>query len=98
MWIEVNSGNLQTKSGETLALIGGNISIDGGKLVARNGHVELGGVKSGSVSLFANDNNFSLNFPQGVPRGNVFLTNQAEVNVLADSGGSIGINTNIAAN
>jgi hypothetical protein len=41
---------------------------------------------------FSKKDFLSLNFPQGVPQADVSLTNQAEVNLLASSGGNIAIN------
>ena len=67
---------LQVKPGKTLALIGGNVSLDGGGLTAIGGRVELGGVtSSGRVDLSVNGNDLRLNFPNEVERADVFLTN-----------------------
>ncbi|MGD2182516.1 filamentous hemagglutinin N-terminal domain-containing protein [Lusitaniella coriacea] len=43
--------NLEVAPGRTLALIGGNINLQGSALRANNGRVELGGVGSGVVGL-----------------------------------------------
>ncbi|HEY9743947.1 MAG TPA: filamentous hemagglutinin N-terminal domain-containing protein, partial [Coleofasciculaceae cyanobacterium] len=91
--VQVRGSSLEVNPGKTLALAGGNVSMDGGQLVAPGGHIELVGVAAeGSVGLSANGDYFSLNFPQGVPRTDVSLTNQAEVNVVAGGGGSIAVN------
>lgn len=67
--------------------------MDGGRLNAFGGRVELGGLaEAGTVGLNFTDNNLSLSFPQGVQRADVFLTNGAGVNVRAGGGGSIAIN------
>jgi hypothetical protein len=55
--------------------------------------VELGGLAGeGTVGLVANGSELSLSFPVGVVRGDVSLSNVAEVNVRAGGGGSIGVN------
>ncbi|NEU74304.1 filamentous hemagglutinin N-terminal domain-containing protein [Hassallia byssoidea VB512170] len=91
--IQNQSTGLQVKPGKTLALVGGDVNLDGGVLTARNGRVELGGLATtGTVGLNIDDNNFRLSFPDGVARANVSL-NQATVDVTADEGGgSIAVN------
>ena len=44
-------GGLQVKSGNTLALMGGNVRLEGGTLVAEGGRIELGSVGEGFVGL-----------------------------------------------
>ncbi len=83
----------QVQPGRTLALVGGEIQVDGGILQAPGGRVELGGLAGvGMVGLNADG---SLTFPDGVARADVLLTNKAAINVLNvfsdDRGGSIGI-------
>nr|WP_242038586.1 filamentous hemagglutinin N-terminal domain-containing protein [Chroococcidiopsis sp. [FACHB-1243]] len=91
--VSINGSSLQVIPGRSLVLIGGNVSIDGGKLVAPSGRMVLGGVAGeNTIGLFPIGNFFDLNFPQGVPQADVSLTNQAEVNVLSSSGGSIAVN------
>ncbi|BAZ08280.1 hypothetical protein NIES4071_00850 [Calothrix sp. NIES-4071] len=46
-----NASGLKVKPGQTLALVGGNILLDGGVLGASDGRVELGSVYSGEVEL-----------------------------------------------
>jgi large exoprotein involved in heme utilization and adhesion len=73
--------------------MGGDVSLDGGKLQAPGGRVELGGVAgSGTVGLNVDGNNLGLSFADGVALSDVSLTNGAEVNVRAGDGGSIAIN------
>ncbi len=83
---------LQVQPGKTLALVGGNVTIQGGNLQAPSGRVELGGVAgSGTVGLNIDGNNIDLSFPDGVARSDVSLTN-ASVKVTAGGGGSIVFN------
>jgi filamentous hemagglutinin family protein len=92
--IQVQGANLQVNPGRTLALVGGDVSMDGGQLQALGGRIELGGVAEGStVGLVADNGELSLSFPNDVVRRDVFLTNDAFVVVIAGGGGSIAINT-----
>jgi filamentous hemagglutinin family protein len=84
---------LQVKPGRTLALVGGDVGLDGGILNAQDGRVEIAGVAGpGAVGLFVDGNGLRLSFPDSVARANVYLDNGAEVNVRASGGGSIAIN------
>ena len=76
---------LRVPDGQSLFLVGGNVSMDGGGLFAFGGRVELGGVASGgTVGL-------NGSFPDKVTWSDVSLTNGANVNVRANNGGSIAI-------
>ncbi len=88
--IQVQESRLQVPKGETIALIGGNVRMEGGTLLAPGGRVELGGLAgTGTVGLNADGR---LDFPTGVALADVSLLNGAVVNVLADGGGNININ------
>jgi filamentous hemagglutinin family protein len=83
---------LQVPDGRSLLLVGGDIKLEGGRLFALGGRIELGGVaQNGTVELSANGNELRLNFPTDVARADVSLTNESEVNVRAGGGGSIAI-------
>ena len=86
-----NSVGLQVLSGNTLALVGGNVSLDGGILTAPGGRVELGGLAApGTVGLQVNGNNLAISFPDSVNRADVFLTKRASVNVQSGALGNSG--------
>jgi filamentous hemagglutinin family protein len=88
-----DASGLRVPDGRSLLLLGGNISMDGGRLNAFGGRVELGGVSGvGTVGLNVDGNNLSLSFPNSVQRSDVFLSNGAQVNVIASDGGSIALN------
>ncbi|MBP5977474.1 S-layer family protein, partial [Brasilonema sp. CT11] len=79
--------------GKSLLLVGGDIKMDGGGLNAFGGRVELGGLAgAGTVGLNGDGNNLNLSFPNGVERSDVFLSNGAQVNVIAGDGASIAVN------
>jgi filamentous hemagglutinin family protein len=105
-----NGQGLKVPEGKTLALIGGNVNINGNGVHAQDlragilspgslragilspgSRVQLGGLtQTGTVNF---NENFYSTFPQGVTRGNVSLSNGAEINVRAAGGGSITINS-----
>ncbi|MDF5707233.1 MAG: filamentous hemagglutinin N-terminal domain-containing protein [Nostoc sp. S4] len=82
----------------TLALVGGNVILDGGNLQVAGGRIELGGLTgAGTVGFNIQESQgiprvASLNFPNGVERGDVSLSKEAVVNVTGGGGGSIVIN------
>lgn len=84
---------LDVPAGKNLALVGGNVNLEGGVLQAPRGLIELGGLAAaGTVGI--NSSNLSLSFPNDVALADVSLTNQAGINVIANEfgGGSININ------
>ena len=89
----VSQAILQVAPGQSLLLVGGDVSLNGGQLLAPGGRVELGGVAdSGNIGLNTNGNELRLSFPDSIPRADVFLNNRADVNVRAGGGGSIAVN------
>ena len=87
----VSQARLQVPTGRSLALVGGNVLLDRGALLAQGGRVELGGLAGkGRVELEGSGSILQLNFGT-IERSlaDVTLINQSEVNVC--TGGSIGI-------
>lgn len=95
------SEGLQVQPGRTLALVGNQVRLEGGRLEAPGGWVELAGVGgSGVVGLAQQGQGLRLSVPDGLARADVFLTENALVNVSAGGGGSISIqarNVNMTA-
>ncbi|WP_292856396.1 filamentous hemagglutinin N-terminal domain-containing protein [Nostoc sp. LPT] len=84
---------LRVPDGKSLLLVGGNVSMDGGKLNAYGGRVELGGLaEPGTVLLGVNGDNLSLKFPENVGRTSVSLTNGSRILVTKAGGGNIAVN------
>ncbi|MDF0552513.1 S-layer family protein [Kamptonema sp. UHCC 0994] len=84
---------LQVLPSKTIAIAGGDVRLDGGNLQAPGGRVELGSLRGrGTVGINWDSNNLSLSFPNEVARGDVSLTNGAQVNVRAKGGGVISVN------
>lgn len=93
--IQLQESNLQVNSGKTLALAGGNITMDKGQLLAEGGRIELGGLKGAGIVTLNTDatgNIFSLNYPTGVERGDLSIASTL-ARVSSDGGGSISVNT-----
>lgn len=91
--IKVQQSILMVQPEQTLALVGGNVTLEGGKITAPSGRVELGAVAgTGIVELTSANNQLQLGFPNGVDRADVSLTNGANANVSASGSGSIAIN------
>ncbi|MEW6492543.1 MAG: filamentous hemagglutinin N-terminal domain-containing protein, partial [Cyanobacteriota bacterium] len=91
--VSVQGSELQVPDGRTLALVGGDVNLEGGFLVAPGGRVELGAVAgTGTVGLNGDGSNLSLSFPQSVALTDISLTNGAIGFVTAGGGGSIAIN------
>ena len=85
---------LQVLDAKSLLLVGGDVSLDGGRLSTPGGRVELGGLAApGNINFLFDGDNLKLGFPENVARADVSLTNQAFVGVEADGGGDIVINT-----
>ncbi len=88
-----DANGLRVPDGNSLLLVGGNVSMDGGRLNANGGRVELGGLAElGSVLLGVDADNLSLTFPSNVALADISLTNQAGVYVTGAGGGNIAVN------
>ena len=83
---------LQVLDGKSLLLAGGDISLDGGRLSAPEGRVDLASIAGkGRVELNQDSNNLSLSLADTNSRGNITLNNDAGVIVTAGGGGNIAI-------
>lgn len=84
---------LRVPNGETLTLLGGNVSIDGGGvgagLFAFGGRVEIAAV-SGNTTIELNQNG-SLAVPLDTQRADVVIDRGAQVDVSLNDGGDIAI-------
>jgi filamentous hemagglutinin family protein len=89
---------LKVPNGQTLLLLGGNVTVDNGRLIARGGRVEIGAVAgAGTVGLNPNG---SLSVPDGMQRADVVFINytnsnrsgiRSGIDVRHGNGGDIGI-------
>ena len=85
-------GGLEVKPEKTLALVGGEILLDGGNLTAPHGRIELGSVAAGEqVNLTANSTGFILGYAGVNNFSDIRLQKAASVSTSGESGGNIQI-------
>lgn len=82
---------LQVAPNQTLALIGGNISLLGGNLTAENGQIVLGSVNSGNVGLVSIDSGWSFDFAELQNFQNISFSDAASVDTSGNGGGRVQI-------
>ncbi|MGI8503467.1 MAG: filamentous hemagglutinin N-terminal domain-containing protein [Hassallia sp.] len=81
-------GQIAVEPGKTLALIGGNVTLDGGFLQAPGGQIVLGGILGeGTIGLNLDSNNLPFSFPNNVSLGDISLSRRAIVDATSDEGG-----------
>jgi filamentous hemagglutinin family protein len=81
---------LRVPSNQTLALVGGEVSLEGGTLKTAGGRIELGSVGGdGLVSLIPINKGFSLSYDAVQNFGNIELTQQAVVDASGEGGGDV---------
>ncbi|AOX00142.1 hypothetical protein BJP34_12400 [Moorena producens PAL-8-15-08-1] len=84
------SSLFQVPNGQTLGLIGGEVTIPGGQLTAPDGRIELGGVgANGVVKLTPTDTSFVLDYSAVQEFQDISLSEGALVDTSGESGGSI---------
>jgi filamentous hemagglutinin family protein len=84
-----STDGLRVRNGQNLLLLGGTVTVDGGRLTARGGQIEIGAVAgAGVIGLSPNG---TLNIPTGVQRADVTFTNDAFVDTIFSDGGSIDV-------
>ncbi|MDJ0747508.1 MAG: filamentous hemagglutinin N-terminal domain-containing protein [Xenococcaceae cyanobacterium MO_167.B27] len=83
---------LSVPVGETLALIGGDVLIEGGIITAPEGRVELGSVAGNqTVSLTEVESGWEFGYENVQAFQDITLSNSADVNTSGDLGGAIQI-------
>ncbi|MBD2254138.1 beta strand repeat-containing protein [Nostoc parmelioides] len=85
----VLEANLAVTPGQTLALLGSSIDLNGGILLAPQGRVELGGVVEGEVTLNKVGQGFNLDYQNISTFGDINLAGRSLVNVNGINAGSI---------
>lgn len=84
---------LRVPDGENLLFVGGDIFMDGGRLNAHGGRVELTGLAApGSIGLDMGENAFKLSVPANRALADITLANDARVSVRGTGGGDIVVN------
>jgi filamentous hemagglutinin family protein len=86
---------LQVKPGKTLALVGGDVSLNGGLLTAPGGRIELGSVNpTGQVGVNSHNGRFALDYSNVPNLGNIQLSQKSLLNVSGTSTSSIQVQAN----
>jgi filamentous hemagglutinin family protein len=85
---------LKVQPGQTLGLVGGDISLTGGVLAAEAGNIELGSVAAGIVNLNLKQQGFSLSYEDVSAFKNINLEQRAFIDASGFNGGSVQIQAN----
>ncbi|MGD1857777.1 MAG: filamentous hemagglutinin N-terminal domain-containing protein [Leptolyngbyaceae cyanobacterium] len=83
-----NTG-LEVLAGQTLGLIGGNVSLEGGNLTAVQGQIQIGSVSNGTVTLTSMPTGLVFNYDDIQNFENIQLSNGARVTTSGLGGGNI---------
>ena len=86
--IDTQNG-LRVEPDKTLALVGGDINLEGATLKTAGGRIELGSVKEGFVNLVSTEKGFSLNYDAVKDGGNIDLSQKAAVDASGEGAGDI---------
>jgi filamentous hemagglutinin family protein len=85
-----NKPALRVPENQTLALVGGEVSLERATLKTAGGRIELGSVAGeGLVSLTPINKGFALGYAAGQNFGNIQLSNQATVDASGAGGGDV---------
>jgi filamentous hemagglutinin family protein len=84
-------GGLQVQPGKTLALVGGDVVLEGGLLTAYEGRIELGSVERGNLTIAPVAEGWNLSYEGVSEFGDILLRDRALVDAssLLGGGGSI---------
>ncbi len=88
--IQVQGANLRVNAGQSLALLGGNVSFDGGSLTARDGQITIGGLSEAGVLNL--DENLGIDLASDLAQADISFLNGAEMRVSGDGSGAIAVN------
>ncbi|AVH63821.1 two-partner secretion domain-containing protein [Nostoc sp. 'Peltigera membranacea cyanobiont' N6] len=83
---------LRVQPGKTLALVGGNLDLNGATLTAKQGQVELGSVSgTGLVSLIPTAQGYALGYENGQKFGDIQLAERSLLDISGVNAGSVQI-------
>ncbi|MBE8965913.1 S-layer family protein [Nostocales cyanobacterium LEGE 12452] len=86
-----SSTELRVQPGKTLALVGGNLNLNGATLTAEQGQIELGSVSGGLVNLILDAQGYKLGYANGQSFSDVQLTGRSLLDVSGMNAGSVEI-------
>jgi len=84
-----SSAGLRARPGNSLALVGGDVTLEGGILTAPGGRIEVGSVDSGVVSLNSTNSGWTLDYTQVPAFKDVHLSTRTLVDTSGFGAGSI---------
>lgn len=90
----VSSDGLRVMPGKTLALVGGNIDLEGGKLTAPGGYIGLGSISFGIVNLNPTSTGWTLGYGGVQNFQDIGLSQQALIDASGTPGGFIQVQGN----
>jgi filamentous hemagglutinin family protein len=85
------ASTLEVPEEKTIALLGGNISLNGGVVTAPSGHIELGGITGGNVFFDISQPKWNFSYENAKGFEDIRLSAEALANVSGFSNGTIGI-------
>ncbi len=81
---------LEVESGKTLALVGGNLNLNGATLTAETGHIELGSLGSSEfVDLISKTQGYTLGYRNVNSFGDIQVTQKSLIDVSGMNAGSV---------
>jgi filamentous hemagglutinin family protein len=80
---------IRVNNGQTLALIGGNVSLAGGNLTAPDGNIELGAVGSGFVQIVSLTIGWSFDYDNVSEFQDLRLIEAASLDASGNNGGNV---------
>jgi filamentous hemagglutinin family protein len=90
--IQVQGSNLTVGAGQSLTLLGGNVSLDGSNLAAQNGQIVIGGLtEAGTLNL---NENLGIDITDDLTQADISFSNGVLLNVAGNGLGAIAINGN----
>ena len=77
--VPTDNFGLAVAPGQTLALVGGDVSFSGAIVTAPSGRIEIGSVAEGQVDIVQNPTGFQLNYDNVSEFGNIQLSNRSSL-------------------
>lgn len=75
---------LRVAPNQTLAIVGGDVEVEGGVLTAPSGQIEVGSVRRGTVAISSNAAGFRLNYAPDADLGSIRFTRQSALDATGD--------------
>jgi filamentous hemagglutinin family protein len=89
--VEDNANGLRVKPKNTIALVGGDIVLNGGTVNANDGRIELASVNSGTTNFQSTENGLTFDFNNVTNYRNIDITNLSVLNASGENQGEISL-------